>query len=71
MGDRSIERRLVATYRQLEGTTLKTWLDWFPENIVGAFNRRTMTHHLQIGDSDCKVLSRLRTHVICASSSPS
>ena len=28
------------TYRELEDTTIKTWLDWFPENDFGLLNRQ-------------------------------
>lgn len=38
------------TYRELEDTTLRTWLMWFPESIFGGVNKRTMTHILQIDD---------------------
>lgn len=34
------------TYRELEDTTLKTWLDWFPEEVYGKVNRGKMTHIL-------------------------
>lgn len=27
------------TFRQLEDTTIKTWLEWFPENVYGIYNR--------------------------------
>ena len=46
------------TYRELEDTTLRTWLMWFPEDIFGAFNRRTMTHVLQVNDIYIEVLFR-------------
>ena len=46
------------TYRELEDTTLKTWLMWFPEDIFGSVNRRTMTHLLQFNDIHCEVLFR-------------
>lgn len=46
------------TYRELEDTTLRTWLMWFPESIFGEFNRRTMTHTIQFNDIYCEVLFR-------------
>ena len=46
------------TYRELEDTTLRTWLMWFPENIFGTFNRRTMTHTIQFNDMYVEVLFR-------------
>ena len=27
------------TFRQLEDTTIKTWLEWFPENVYGVYNK--------------------------------
>ncbi|GIT90137.1 hypothetical protein JANAI61_05950 [Jannaschia sp. AI_61] len=52
------------SYRQLKKTTLKTWLDWFPENEWGDLVRsEPMTHHLvrphPSGDGtviDCEVI---------------
>lgn len=46
------------TYRELEDTTLRTWLMWFPEYIFGAFNRRTMTHTVQFNDIYLEVMFR-------------
>ncbi|KKL86335.1 hypothetical protein LCGC14_1945770 [marine sediment metagenome] len=46
------------TYRELEDTTLKTWLDWFPENAMGPFNKQTMTHRIRRGDVDTEILFR-------------
>jgi len=46
------------TYRELEDTTLNTWLMWFPEAVFGSFNRRTMTHVLQFNDIYCEVMFR-------------
>jgi len=34
------------TYRELMDTTIKTWLEWFPEDHVGLFNRSDMTHFI-------------------------
>lgn len=46
------------TYRELADTTLKTWLDWFPEEIVGKFNHQDMAHYIAIDDVECEVLFR-------------
>ena len=46
------------TYRELNDTTLKTWLDWFPEDIFGAFHHGNMIHHIQHEDLDAEVLFR-------------
>jgi hypothetical protein len=35
------------TYRELHDTTLKTWLDWFPEDAVGQFYRGDMAHKIE------------------------
>jgi len=52
------------TYKQLRETTVKTWLEWFPEEIWGPFIRaEPMFHHLKrdhpSGDGtkvDCEVI---------------
>jgi hypothetical protein len=46
------------TYRELEDTTLKTWLMWFPEAQFGAVNRRNMTHTVQFNDIYLEVMFR-------------
>jgi hypothetical protein len=46
------------TYRELEDTTLKTWLMWLPEYVFGRVNRRTMIHVLQFNDIHCEVMFR-------------
>ena len=46
------------TYRELTDTTIKTWLDWFPEDIFGAFHHGNMIHHIQHEDLDVEVLFR-------------
>lgn len=39
------------TQPQLESTTLKTWLDWFPEKIFGKVNRKSpITHVVRAGN---------------------
>jgi hypothetical protein len=52
------------TYKQLRETTVKTWLEWFPEEVWGPFIRaEPMFHHLKrdhpSGDGtrvDCEVI---------------
>jgi hypothetical protein len=46
------------TYRELEDTTLATWLMWYPEAVFGRFNYGTMTHHVRVNDIECDVLFR-------------
>ena len=46
------------TYRELMDTTLKTWLEWFPEEAMGPFSRGDMIHHIRIDDLDLEVLFR-------------
>lgn len=36
------------TYRELKDTTVKTWLDWFPEVYFGDFNHGDMAHRITI-----------------------
>ncbi len=38
------------TYRELEDTTIRTWLDWFPEEIFGKMNRNSMSHRIKFND---------------------
>ena len=40
------------TYRELSDTTLQTWLDWFPEETCGRFNRGEMTHEVRLHLAD-------------------
>jgi hypothetical protein len=45
------------SYPDLEKTTVKTWLDWFPENLYGRFNwAKPMTHVLRWGDVELEVI---------------
>lgn len=51
------------TYRELQDTTLKTWLQWADEEHFGQFNYGTMTHRIQIthkefGPVDMEILFR-------------
>lgn len=45
------------TNPQLKTTTIKTWLDWFPENVWGKFNwSPPFTHHIKKADLDMEVI---------------
>ena len=45
------------TNPQLRTTTIKTWLDWFPENVWGKFNWSVpYTHHIKQSDLDLEVI---------------
>jgi hypothetical protein len=45
------------TYRQLETTVLKTWLDWFPEQQFGRLNKAPpFTHYFQYKDVRAEVI---------------
>lgn len=46
------------TYRELEDTTLATWLDWFPEEYVGDMAKRDMIHRIRYGDIEADILFR-------------
>lgn len=46
------------TYRELEDTTLKTWLDWHPEDRFGSFNKNSMSHRIRTKDLDAEFLFR-------------
>ena len=46
------------TYRELEDTTLKTWLQWFDPEYFGRFNYRQMTHYVQFDDVRSEVMFR-------------
>lgn len=46
------------TVRQLSDTTIKTFLDWFPEGVCGRFMRTTKTYFLELGDIRCEVMFR-------------
>lgn len=60
-GQDGIKRTRFAIIRntnpQLKTTTVKTWLEWFPEKIFGKFNWSVpFTHSLKIGDVECEVI---------------
>jgi hypothetical protein len=45
------------TQPQLETTTIKTWLDWFPEHIFGRMSRKPpFTHNVKMGDIELEVI---------------
>jgi hypothetical protein len=45
------------TYPELKSTTIKTWLDWFPEHRFGAMKwDAPITHELRFGDVELEVL---------------
>lgn len=46
------------TYRELADTTVKTWLDWFPEEHLGTLTMSDMTHRIRYQDVECEVLFR-------------
>lgn len=46
------------TVRQLSDTTIKTWLDWFPDGVCGRFMRTTKTYFLEIKDIRAEVMFR-------------
>jgi hypothetical protein len=44
------------TYGKLEDTTLKTWLDWFPEDKFGRFYRsKPYVHEIRVGNVETDV----------------
>ena len=59
--DKGIRKSRWAVIRntgpQLKTTTIKTWLDWFPENDYGPFRWGVpFTHHIMVGDIDLEVI---------------
>jgi hypothetical protein len=45
------------TAPQLKTTSIKTWLDWFPEEVFGKFNwSPPYTHRIRFGDVDLEVI---------------
>jgi len=46
------------TARQLQDTTIKTFLDWFPPGVCGNFMRTTKTFFFKVGDVECEVMFR-------------
>ena len=42
---------------QLKSTTIKTWLDWFPEEVWGPFRWGVpYTHHIKVADLDMEII---------------
>lgn len=59
--DKGIRRTRWAVIRntgpQLKTTTIKTWLDWFPEEVYGPFRWGVpFTHHIKVADLDMEVI---------------
>lgn len=46
------------TYQQLKDTTLKTWLEWFPDGVAGRWREYDKTFFLKFGDVEAEVLFR-------------
>ena len=46
------------TARQLQDTTIKTFLDWFPPGQCGRFMRTTKTYFFKVGDIECEIMFR-------------
>jgi hypothetical protein len=46
------------TKEQLKDTTLRTWLDWFPDGVMGRYAVSEMTYYLQHGDIEAEILFR-------------
>jgi len=46
------------TYRELEDTTVKTWLDWWPESVFGRLNKNDMTQTMRWQDVEAEILFR-------------
>lgn len=45
------------TQPELKTTTIKTWLDWYPEHTYGKFNwSPPFTHYVRRGEIDCEVI---------------
>ena len=46
------------TVKQLQDTTIKTFLDWFPEGVFGEFKRTIKTYYFKFGDIECEIMFR-------------
>lgn len=46
------------TKEQLKDTTIRTWLDWFPDGVTGNFSVSDMTYHLKYQDIEAEILFR-------------
>ena len=47
-----------ATYRELEDTTIRTWLDWFPAPDFGTWHSTSKIYNLKYGDIESEILFR-------------
>lgn len=46
------------TVRQLQDTTIKTFLDWFPPGQCGQYMKTTKTYLFKVGDIECEIMFR-------------
>lgn len=46
------------TARQLQDTTLKTFLDWFPDGVCGEYRRTIKTYYFKMGDVEAEIMFR-------------
>jgi hypothetical protein len=46
------------TARQLQDTTIKTFLDWFPPGVCGEYMKTTKTYFFKVGDVECEIMFR-------------
>lgn len=46
------------TYRELKDTTIKTWMDWFPEGVMGHYKVSDETFELTFKDVKAEILFR-------------
>ena len=46
------------TARQLQDTTIKTFLDWFPPGVCGEYRRTIKTFFFTVGDIECEIMFR-------------
>lgn len=60
--DKGVRRSRCAvvreTARQLEDTTIKTFLDWFPPGECGTYLRTKKTFFFKVGDIECEIMFR-------------
>lgn len=60
--DKGIRRTRCAvvreTARQLEDTTIKTFLDWFPPGECGTWLKTKKTYHFRVHDVECEIMFR-------------
>lgn len=46
------------TVRQLQDTTIKSFLDWFPPGVCGHYMKTTKTYFFSVGDIECEIMFR-------------